>query len=110
MWSLVVWKLGQCSQMFAYGHESWTGARRQHPPARAVLMVSVVRQSCASGSARGVVPRGGRAPIRVWPRSRDQFVLGADGGVEQVPVAQAHLGGGVAEDGRACRDTPAFTR
>src|SRR5664280_3171542 len=27
------------------------------------------------------------------------LVLGADGGVEQVPVAQAHFGGGVTEDG-----------
>ena len=62
-------------------------------------MVAVVRQSSPCASPVAARLGVGRAPMACLGQVQRAFVLGTDGGVEQVPVAQAHLGGHVPEDG-----------
>lgn len=76
----------------------WAGARRQKSPAILDFSSGVSFQSrppVMSVSGRLIRPVAG---VRAYcGQVEGPFVLGSDGGVEQAPVAQAHLGGHVAE-------------
>ena len=70
------------------------------PKARGMRASAAARAlaRCGGGGGFGVIGGLWEGADAVSSKVQSAFVLGADGGVKEVPISQAHLGGDMTQD------------